>query len=187
MLASLYADCSYIMFNIYNVTNPTSYWAIIVPLGLAVDMLHDSFTRKAHLSMSRIVARNTARQDLDDARKNGDAVNHAIGKFLDLLGSGVEHGRTEVAVPPGTEAMNPRMFTQRSSDMEAATMIMDFEIPGVSPGQGFWFTSGFSAEQEGSGTDKIVEVAAKDERVYYFKPKVRPPPMSEASGQTFLN
>ncbi|GMI54287.1 hypothetical protein TeGR_g13767, partial [Tetraparma gracilis] len=80
-------------------------------------------------------------------------------------------GRTEVAVPPGTEAMNPRMFTQRSDDMEAATMIMDFEIPGVSPGQGLWFTSGFSAEQEDSGTDKIVEVAAKDERVYYFKPK----------------
>ncbi|GMI53358.1 hypothetical protein TeGR_g8605 [Tetraparma gracilis] len=36
-------DASYIMFNIY-VSNPVSYWAIIMPLFLSVDMLNDSMT-----------------------------------------------------------------------------------------------------------------------------------------------
>jgi hypothetical protein len=94
--------------------------------------------------------------------------------------------------------MKPKMYTQKSEDSEAATMILEFEVsgseaasalalacslslflpqvPGISPGQAFWYTTSFGAAEEDSGTDRVLEVVSKDHRVY-----VPPPLLCERS------
>ncbi|GMI54081.1 hypothetical protein TeGR_g10254, partial [Tetraparma gracilis] len=64
-------DACYIVFNIFYVSNPASYWAIIVPLLLSVDMLNDSMTLRAHESVQRALFKQSARRKNEESKANG--------------------------------------------------------------------------------------------------------------------
>jgi hypothetical protein len=50
-------DVLYILFNINYIDSPSSYWAIIIPLWFAVDLINDSFTRAAQEQVVHLVVK----------------------------------------------------------------------------------------------------------------------------------
>ncbi|GMI36496.1 hypothetical protein TeGR_g15056, partial [Tetraparma gracilis] len=61
----------YVMFNIFYVSNPASYWAIIMPLFLSVDMLNDSMTLHAHESVKHALFKQNVQRKNEESKANG--------------------------------------------------------------------------------------------------------------------
>jgi hypothetical protein len=76
------------------------------------------------------------------------------------LDSGEERGRIEVSPPSGYSELKPRMWYEDSEDSNVATVVLEFILPGVTPGQAHTFSRRYTTEERGLGTEKIVQVSA---------------------------
>ncbi|GMI27400.1 hypothetical protein TeGR_g5264 [Tetraparma gracilis] len=155
-------DAAYIMFNITFVEEPESYWAIIVPLWFAVDMINDSFTRHAKEAIVYTLAKQAIRDKFEESVANGTLKHDLCFHFLSLLNSGEEFDRKEIASPSGYADFKPRLYTQDSGDAAICTMLLEFDLPGITPGQAFTFALRYTSEELGAGTDRILQVFSKN-------------------------
>ncbi|GMI41462.1 hypothetical protein TeGR_g5044, partial [Tetraparma gracilis] len=87
-------DATYVMFNVFYIS-PTSYWAIIVPLLLSVDMLNDSMTLHAHESVKHALFKQSTRKKNDESKANGTFEHDVIVDFAKRLNAGAENNRKE--------------------------------------------------------------------------------------------
>jgi hypothetical protein len=154
---SLRSDATYIIINIFFVAQPTSYWAILVPLALATGLLKDAFTRTALDNATFVVLMEAAEQKFDEAKASGTLPEKLCTDFLTRLNSG-KRGRIEVNPPAGYPMMKPRMWYEDSEDTKVATVLLEFIVPGVTPGQAFTFLWRYSSEERGIGTLQTLQV-----------------------------
>jgi hypothetical protein len=129
------------MFNIIYIGAPTSYWAIIMPLFLSVDMLNDSFIRQAQENVNRIVYKETSKKRYDEAKASGDFFNLVLLDLYKRLAAGEKNSRREIGAPAGFDALSPRVYAEKSSGAVAATLVTTFTIPGATPAQVFTFNN----------------------------------------------
>ncbi|GMI31372.1 hypothetical protein TeGR_g13262, partial [Tetraparma gracilis] len=157
-------DATYIIINIFFVAQPTSYWAILVPLALATGLLKDAFTRTALDNVTFVVLKEAADQKFDEAKASGTLPEKLCTDFLTRLNSG-KRGRIEVNPPAGYPMMKPRMWYEDSEDSNVATGVLEFVLPGVTPGQAYTFSNRYTPEEKGLGTDKTVQVDLRDNEI----------------------
>jgi hypothetical protein len=151
------------MFNIFFVSQPASYWAIIIPLWFQVDMVNDSFTRQAQEQVNKIMIKEAEKRDFDEAKASGTLPETLCSHFMAQLKSGEERGRDKTEPPPGYSELKPRMWYEDSEDSNIATVILEFILPGVAPGQAFTFSQRYTTEERGSGTNEIMQVSRASE------------------------
>ncbi|GMI19178.1 hypothetical protein TeGR_g2222 [Tetraparma gracilis] len=163
-------DACYIMFNIFYVSNPASYWAIIVPLFLSVDMLNDSMTLHAHESVKHALFKRNDKMKKEESKANGTFEHDAIVELAKRFNAGAENNRREIRPPSGFDEFAPRLFAEDSGDVAADTLMMEFVLPGVTPGQAFTFDERYTPEEKGTGTHKVLQVFTKSHRVSHGKP-----------------
>jgi hypothetical protein len=152
------------VFNIFY-SDPASYWAIIMPLFLSVDMLNDSMTLHAHESVKYALFKRNARGKNDESKANGTFEHDVIVDFAKRLNAGAENNRKEIRAPKGFDEFGPRLFAEDSGDAAADTLLMEFVLPGVTPGQAFTYDSRYTREERGTGTEKILQVFSKTHQV----------------------
>jgi hypothetical protein len=157
------ADATYIVFNITFVSDPESYLPIIVPLWFAVDMVNDSFTRQAQEQVNQIMIKLANKKHFDEAKANGTLPEKLCAHFMSQLNSGEERGRLEVSPPSGYSELKPRMWYEDSEDSNIATVVLDFVLLGVTPGQAYTFSRRYTTEERGSGTREILQVRQESE------------------------
>ncbi|GMI34434.1 hypothetical protein TeGR_g1892, partial [Tetraparma gracilis] len=167
-------DAAYIMFNIFYVENPTSYWAIIAPLFLSVDMLNDSVLRQAHEMVLHHLEKQATLKMFDESKARGTYPEDACLHLLRLLDSGSKNGRIEVPPPSGYDVFKPLMFLQKSEGAEVVTGILEFVLPGVTAGQAFTYFSRYSPDDRGTGEQAVLEVMSSDYRVVHGTPHPDP-------------
>ncbi|GMI54614.1 hypothetical protein TeGR_g7513, partial [Tetraparma gracilis] len=163
-------DATYIMFNIFFVSQPASYWAIIIPLWFQVDMVNDSFTRQAQEQVNKIMIKEAEKRDFDEAKASGTLPETLCSHFMAQLKSGEERGRDKTEPPPGYSELKPRMWYEDSEDSNIATVILEFILPGVAPGQAFTFSQRYTTEERGSGTNETMQTFSKNHRTIHGKP-----------------
>jgi hypothetical protein len=160
------------MFNLQEdvAVDLTSYWAIIMPLFLAVDMLNDSMTLSAHESVKHAMYKqNTAREN-DESKANGTFEHDALVKFAKRLNTGAKTNRKEIRPPPGFDDLAPRLFAEKSGNVAADTLVMELVLPGVTPGQAFTCDFRYTQEEKGTGTSKKLQVCTKTHLVSHAVP-----------------
>ena len=158
------------MFNILYVSNPASYWAIIVPLLLSVDMLNDSMTLHAHERVKHALFKRNTRRKNEESKANGTFEHDAIVELAKRFNAGTENNRREIRPPSGFDEFEPRLFAEDSGGAAADTLMMEFVLPGVTPGQAFTFNCRYTMEEKGTGTEKALQVFSKTHRVIHAKP-----------------
>ena len=151
------------MFNIFFVSQPVSYWAIIIPLWFQVDMVNDSFTRQAQEQVNQIMIKLANKKHFDEAKANGTLPEKLCAHFMSQLNSGEERGRLEVSPPSGYSELKPRMWYEDSEDSNVATVVLEFVIPGITPGQVYTFSRRYTTEERGAGTEEAVQVSRESE------------------------
>ncbi|GMI41532.1 hypothetical protein TeGR_g12895, partial [Tetraparma gracilis] len=114
-------DATYIMFNIFFVSQPVSYWAIIIPLWFQVDMVNDSFTRQAQEQVNQIMIKEAEKRDFDEAKANGTLPEKLCAHLMAQLKSGEERGRLEASPPSGYSELKPRMWYFKNGLHSGAT------------------------------------------------------------------
>jgi hypothetical protein len=152
------ADATYIMFNIFFVSQPTSFWAIIIPLWFQVDMVNDAFTREAQEQVNYLMVKHANKKQLDEAKASGTLPDELCAHFMAQLNSGAARNRVDVKPPSGYTAMKPHMTVEDSEETAIITVMLEFVVQGVTPGQAFSFSRKFTAEERGTGTVKTLEV-----------------------------
>jgi hypothetical protein len=157
------------MFNLLRVDSP-SYWPIIVPLLLSVDMLNDSMTLRAHESVKYALFKRNVQRKNEESKANGTFEHDAILELAKRFAAGAENNRREVRPPSGFEEFAPRLFAENSGDAAAKTLMMEFVLPGVTPGQAFTSYFRYSHEELGTGTDRTLQVFSKTHRVFHATP-----------------
>jgi hypothetical protein len=158
------------MFNIVYVSKPESYWAIIMPLFLSVDMLNDSMTLRARESVKHALLKQNTRKKNDESRANGTFEHDVILEAAKRLNAGSENNRREIRPPSGFDEFSPRLFAEDSGDVAADTLILELDLPGVAPGQVFTFDNRYTPEERGTGIEKELQVFSKTHKVSHFKP-----------------
>ena len=158
------------MFNIFYVSNPASYWAIIMPLFLSVDMLNDSMTLRAHESVKRALFKQNARKKNEESKANGTFEHDAIVEVAKRFNAGAENNRREIRPPSGFDELKPRLFVEDSGNAAAETLILEFLLPGVTPGQVFTFDNRYTHEEKNHGTERILDVYSKTHKVSHAVP-----------------
>jgi hypothetical protein len=148
----------------------SSYWPIIVPLLLSVDMLNDSMTLRAHESVKRALFKQRARRKNDESKANGTFELDAIVEVAKRFAAGAENNRREIRPPSGFDEFVPRLFVEDSEDVAADTLMMELVLPGVTPGQAFTFNFRYTSEEKGTGTEKALQVFSKTHRAAHAKP-----------------
>ncbi|GMI30047.1 hypothetical protein TeGR_g10445, partial [Tetraparma gracilis] len=167
-------DASYIMFNIFYVENPTSYWAIIVPLFKSAKALNNSVVRQAHDMVLHQMAKEASLKMFDESKARGTYPEDACLHLLRLLDSGSKNGRIEVTPPSGYDSFKPLLFLQKSEGAEVVTGILEFVVPGVTAGQAFTYFSRYSPDDRGTGEQAVLEVMSSDYRVVHGTPHPDP-------------
>jgi Leucine-rich repeat (LRR) protein len=165
-------DALYVLFNITLLDKPASYWPIIFPLALSVEMLHDSLIREAHENVSFYTRKLVAEHKFDVAKANGTFAEDLCTSVLNLIDSGRQHFRMEVSTPRGFDELNPHVYVQDSDTCEVVTMISQFTVPDVTPGQVFTFLHRYTAEERGAGENRILEVISPRHQCMHGLPKV---------------
>ncbi|GMI24835.1 hypothetical protein TeGR_g6113 [Tetraparma gracilis] len=162
-------DACYIMFNILYVSNPASYWAIIVPLALSVNTLFKGFKREGLESVKHTMFKRNVERKNDESKANGTFEYDAIVGLAKRFNAGAENNRREIRPPSGFDEFAPRLFAEDSGDVAADTLTMEFVVPGVSPGQAFTFDHGYTSEEHGGEPDEVLQVFSKTHRVSHVK------------------
>jgi hypothetical protein len=114
------------MFNIVYVSQPTSYWAIIMPLFLSVDMLNDSMILHANKSVERVLFKENARFTNEESKANGTFEHDAILDFVNRMVPSKENRRRAIKAPAGFEEFRPKLFVEDSKSSAVKTMIMEY-------------------------------------------------------------
>jgi hypothetical protein len=153
------------------VDQTSSYWAIIIPLWFAIDMVNDSFTRQAQEHVNHVMTKLADEKQFDEAKASGTLPEKLCAFFMAHLNSGDERGRIEESPPSGYSDLKPRMWYEDSGDSNIATGVLEFVLPGVTPGQAYTFKNRYTPEEKGLGTDKTVQVSR--ETVWRSKPGER--------------
>jgi hypothetical protein len=158
------------VFNLEFIDNPASYWAVIMPLFLSVDMLNDSFTLHALKSVKQNLYKQGVRAKHEESKANGTLERDLLVAAAKRFNAGADNNRREIRPPAGFEELGPRLFVEDSQGSTAATMLFEFTLPGVTPGQAFTFDNRYSMEEKKTGTEKILQVFSKKHRVSHAKP-----------------
>ncbi|GMI52414.1 hypothetical protein TeGR_g2961, partial [Tetraparma gracilis] len=162
-------DASYIMFNIFYISNPASYWAIIIPLALSVNALSKGFKRHGLESVNHALIKQNVRKKNDESKANGTFEHDAIVELAERFNAGAENNRKEIRPPSGFDEFAPRLFTEDSGDVAADTLLMECVLPGVTPGQAFTFDCRYTPEEKGTGTEKVLQVMSDSYEVSHAK------------------
>jgi hypothetical protein len=136
-----------------------------MPLFLSVDMLNDSMTLRARESVKHALCKQSTRKKCEDSKANGTFEHDAIVELAKRFNAGAENNRREIRPPSGFDEFSPRLFTEDSGDISADTLMMEFVLPGVSPGQAFTFDNRYTLEEKGGGVEKVLQVFSKTHRV----------------------
>ena len=158
------------MFNIFYVSNPASYWAIIMPLFLSVDMLNDSMTLHAHESVKHALFKRNARRKNEESKANGSLKFELCRQFFEILNSGKRTNRQAISVPSGYDVFTPSLHVQDSEDADVSTLLLEFTVPGATPGQIFTYNRAYTMDERGLGTEKIIRAHSKDHMTYHTVP-----------------
>jgi len=157
------------MFNLLRV-DPPSYWPIIVPLLLSVDMLNDSMTLRAHESVKHALFKRNARRKNEESKANGTFEHDTIFELAKRFNAGAENNRREIRPPSGFDEFAPRLFAEDSGDVAAGTLMMEVVLPGITPSQAFTFDNRYTQEERRIGTEQVLQVFSKSQRVSHSKP-----------------
>ncbi|GMI50282.1 hypothetical protein TeGR_g3670, partial [Tetraparma gracilis] len=101
-------DASYIVFNLEFIDNPASYWAVIMPLFLSVDMLNDSFTLHALKSVKQNLYKQGVRAKHEESKANGTLERDLLVAAAKRFNAGADNNRREIRPPAGFEELGPR-------------------------------------------------------------------------------
>ncbi|GMI40457.1 hypothetical protein TeGR_g3449 [Tetraparma gracilis] len=164
-------DACYVMFNLQPAIaiDLTSYWAIIVPLFLSVDMLNDSMTLRAHESVKHALFKRNVQRKNEESKANGTFERDAIVELAKRINAGAETNRREIRPPSGFDEFAPRLFAEDSGDVSADTLMIELVLPGVTPGQVFTHDCRYTPEEKGTGSDKVLQIFSKTYRVSHAK------------------
>ncbi|GMI26831.1 hypothetical protein TeGR_g8519 [Tetraparma gracilis] len=163
-------DASYIMFNIFYISTPASYWPIIVPLLLSVDMLNDSMTLYASQRVQHALYKKNDRRKIDESKANGSMRFELCRHFFEILNSGKRTNRRAISVPSGYDVFTPSLHVQDSEDADVSTLLLEFTVPGATPGQIFTYNRAYTMDERGLGTEKIIRAHSKDHMTYHTVP-----------------
>jgi hypothetical protein len=141
-----------------------------MPLFLAVDMLNDTMTLRAHESVKRALFKRNARKKNEESKANGTFEHDAIVELVKRFNAGAENNRREIRPPSGFDEFAPRLFAEDSGDVSAETLMMEFVLPDATPGQAFTFDNGYTVEERKIGTDKTLQVYSKTHKATHAKP-----------------
>lgn len=76
------------MFNLFFVTDPNSYWAVIIPMCFAIDMINDAFTRHAQEHVAKLLEYHATVHKFDKSKRYGTLRDDMCMDFLTELNSG---------------------------------------------------------------------------------------------------
>jgi hypothetical protein len=141
-----------------------------VPLFLAVDMLNDSMTLRAHESVKHALFKQNARRKNEESKANGTFEHDAIVEVAKRFAAGAENNRREIRPPSGFDEFSPRLFAEDSGDVSADTLMLEFVLPGVTPGQAFTYDCRYTIDEKGTGTERVLDVFSKTHKVSFIKP-----------------
>jgi hypothetical protein len=158
------------MFNIFYISNPASYWAIIIPLALSVNALSKGFKRHGLESVNHALIKQNVRKKNDESKANGTFEHDAIVEVAKRFAAGAENNRREIRPPSGFDEFSPRLFAEDSGDVAADTLMMEFVLPGVTPGQAFTYDCRYTIDEKGTGTERVLDVFSKTHKVSFIKP-----------------
>jgi hypothetical protein len=126
-------------------------------------------TLHAHHSVKHALFKRNARKKNEESKANGTFEHDAIVELAKRFNAGAENNRREIRPPSGFDEFAPRLFAEDSGDVAADTLMMEFVLPGVTPGQVFTFDNKYTPEEKGTGSDEVLQVFSKSHMVSHAK------------------